>query len=152
MAFVLLLCRVFVAFGATGPIPPTERVSRWRWLARIRPDVHSSHRPGARNNTHGGIVGTTEEDPMDIDEGVVAELQRRLRRIEGQVRGIQNMLAEERECRDVVTQIAAAAKALEQVGFRLLASGLASCLQDPEQSEAEGYPVSEVERLFLKLA
>ncbi len=89
---------------------------------------------------------------MDIDEGVVAELQRRLRRIEGQVRGIQNMLAEERECRDVVTQIAAAAKALEQVGFRLLASGLASCLQDPEQSEAEGYPVSEVERLFLKLA
>ena len=89
---------------------------------------------------------------MDIDEDVVAALQRRLRRIEGQVRGIQNMLAEERECRDVVTQIAAAAHALEQVGFRLLASGLTSCLQDPEQSEADGYSVAEVERLFLKLA
>jgi DNA-binding FrmR family transcriptional regulator len=89
---------------------------------------------------------------MEIAEDVVAELQRRLRRIEGQVRGIQNMLAEERECRDVVTQIAAAAKALEQVGFRLLASGLTSCLQDPEQSEADGYSVTEVERLFLKLA
>ncbi len=62
------------------------------------------------------------------------------------------MLDEERECRDVVTQIAAAAKALEQVGFRLLASGLTSCLQAPEQSEAEGYSVAEVERLFLKLA
>lgn len=89
---------------------------------------------------------------MEIDPEVLGELQRRLRRVEGQVRGIQNMLAEERECRDVVTQIAAASRALEQVGFRLLASGLTSCLQDPERSAAEGYPVAEVERLFLRLA
>ena len=89
---------------------------------------------------------------MEIDNDVKAELQRRLARIEGQVRGIQNMLAEDRECRDVVTQIAAASKALEQVGFRLLASGLTSCLQDPEQAEADGYPIAEVEKLFLKLA
>ena len=89
---------------------------------------------------------------MEIDVDVKAELQRRLARIEGQVRGIQNMLAEDRECRDVVTQIAAASKALEQVGFRLLASGLTQCLHDPEQAEADGYPVAEVEKLFLKLA
>ena len=88
---------------------------------------------------------------MEIDGDVKIELQRRLARIEGQVRGIQNMLAEDRECRDVVTQIAAAAKALETVGFRLLASGLTSCLQDPEKAAAEGYPVAEVEKLFLKL-
>ncbi len=89
---------------------------------------------------------------MEIDADVKTELHRRLARIEGQVRGIQNMLAEDRECRDVVTQIAAAAKALETVGFRLVASGLTSCLQDPEKSAAEGYPVAEVEKLFLKLA
>ncbi len=89
---------------------------------------------------------------MEISPDVMEELQRRLRRVEGQVRGIQNMLTEERECRDVITQIAAASRALEQVGFRLLASGLTSCLQDPEKSEAEGYPVAEVERLFLKLS
>lgn len=89
---------------------------------------------------------------MEIKPDVLGELQRRLRRVEGQVRGIQNMLAEERECRDVITQIAAASRALEQVGFRLLASGLTSCLQDPEQSTADGYSVAEVERLFLKLA
>ena len=89
---------------------------------------------------------------MEIDGEVKTELQRRLARIEGQVRGIQNMLAEDRECRDVVTQIAAASKALEQVGFRLLASGLTTCLQDPVKAEAEGYPVAEVEKLFLKLA
>ena len=89
---------------------------------------------------------------MKLNDEVKGELGKRLRRIEGQVRGIQNMLAEDRECRDVVTQLAAATKALEQVGFRMLASGLASCLEDPEKAAAEGYPINEVERLFLKLA
>jgi len=89
---------------------------------------------------------------MQLSTETIDDLQRRLRRVEGQVRGIQVMLAEQRECRDVVTQLAAATKALEQVGFRLLASGLTNCLQDPEAAEADGYPVEEVERLFLKLA
>ncbi len=89
---------------------------------------------------------------MEIPETTVTDLLKRLRRIEGQVRGIQNMLVEARECRDVVTQIAAANKALEQVGFKLMAAGLTHCLQDPERAAAEGYPLDEVERLFLKLA
>jgi DNA-binding FrmR family transcriptional regulator len=94
----------------------------------------------------------TETHAMEIDSDVKTELRRRLARIEGQVRGIQNMLVEDRDCRDVVTQIAAASKALDQVGFRLVASGLTTCLQDPDKAEAEGYPVAEVEKLFLKLA
>ena len=89
---------------------------------------------------------------MQIEEEVIAELRTRLRRIEGQVRGIQAMLDDGRECRDVVTQIAAATKALEQVGFRMLASGLASCLENPKKSAAEGYSLADVEKLFLKLA
>ena len=89
---------------------------------------------------------------MEFPDDVVSDLQRRLRRVEGQVRGIQAMLDERRECRDVVTQVAAATKALEQVGFRLLASGLTQCLEDPARAEADGYPIAEVERLFLKLA
>ena len=78
--------------------------------------------------------------------------QSRLRRIEGQVRGIQAMLEEDRECRDIVTQLAAATKALEQVGFKMLASGLASCLENPEKSAAEGYSIDVVEKMFLKLS
>ncbi|MBU6329379.1 MAG: metal-sensitive transcriptional regulator [Acidobacteria bacterium] len=89
---------------------------------------------------------------MRIDDEVRTDLHTRLRRIEGQVRGIQAMLAEDRECRDIVTQIAAVTRAMEQVGFRMLASGLTTCLQDPERAAAEGYPIDEVERLFLKLA
>ncbi len=88
---------------------------------------------------------------MKIDDEVKADLQRRLRRIEGQVRGIQKMLDEDRGCRDVVTQLAAVTKAMEQVGFKMLASGLVSCIQDPDRAAAEGYPIEEVERLFLRL-
>ena len=88
---------------------------------------------------------------MQPEPETIDDLTRRLRRVEGQVRGIQAMLDDGRECRDVVTQIAAATKALEQVGFKLLASGLTQCLRAPEQAEADGYPVEEVERLFLKL-
>ena len=89
---------------------------------------------------------------MEFSDDVKDDLHKRLRRVEGQIRGIQAMLAEDRECRDVVTQIAAATKALEQVGFRLLAAGLTSCLADPARAEAEGYPIAEVERMFMKLA
>jgi DNA-binding FrmR family transcriptional regulator len=89
---------------------------------------------------------------MEIREEVKTELHKRLRRIEGQVRGIQAMLEEDRECRDIVTQLAAATKALEQVGFKMLASGLASCLENPEKSAAEGYSLDVVEKMFLKLS
>jgi DNA-binding FrmR family transcriptional regulator len=44
-------------------------------------------------------------------------------------------LNEVRECRDVVTQISAANKALEQAGFRLVAAGLTYCVANPEQAE-----------------
>ncbi len=89
---------------------------------------------------------------IQLDELTLAELQRRLRRVEGQVRGIQQMLAEGRDCRELVTQIAAANKALEQVGFRLVAAGLTWCLDDPERSAAAGYEVADVQKMFLKLA
>lgn len=89
---------------------------------------------------------------MELPEETVADLQRRLRRIEGQVRGIQQMLGEQRDCRDVVTQISAANKALEQAGFVLVAAGLTWCLSDPERSAAEGYALADVQKMFTKLA
>lgn len=88
---------------------------------------------------------------MKLPEETTADLLRRLRRIEGQVRGIQTMLTEERECADVVTQIAAASKALEQVGFRLVASGLTYCVNNPDEAAESGYDLARVERLFMKI-
>lgn len=89
---------------------------------------------------------------MNLPDETIDDLLKRLRRVEGQVRGVQQMLVDGRECRDVVTQISAARKALDQAGFRLVASGLAYCLDNPEQAAAEGYGVDEVQRMFTKLA
>lgn len=89
---------------------------------------------------------------MELPDDVVNDLQKRLRRAEGQVRAVQRMLDEKAECRDVLIQLSAATKALEQAGFKLLAAGLQYCLQHPEEAEASGYPLAEVERLFMKLA
>ena len=70
----------------------------------------------------------------------------------GQVRGVQQMLAEGRDCRDIVTQLSAVTKALDQAGFVLVAAGLTWCLSDPERAAAEGYELEDVKKMFLKLA
>ncbi len=89
---------------------------------------------------------------INFDDATLADLQLRLRRIEGQVRGLQQMLIDGRECRELVTQIAAANKALEQVGFHLVSAGLTWCLEHPDQSAAAGYKLADVQKMFLKLA
>lgn len=89
---------------------------------------------------------------MELPEETVRDLMRRLRRVEGQVRGVHQMLAEGRDCREIVTQMSAANKALEQAGFLLVAAGLTWCLQDPERSAAEGYELGDVQKMFTKLA
>jgi len=89
---------------------------------------------------------------VQIPEETTADLVKRLRRIEGQVRGIQSMLTEQRDCADVVTQIAAANKALEQVGFKLVASGLTYCVSNPEEAAASGYDLARVEKMFTKIS
>lgn len=89
---------------------------------------------------------------MQLPDETTDDLTRRLRRIEGQVRGIQQMLSENRECRDIVAQVSAASKALDQVGFKLLATGLSHCLADPAAAARNGFDLAEVEKLFLKLA
>ncbi len=57
-------------------------------------------------------------------------LVRRLHRIEGQVRGIERMVEEDRYCIDILTQIAAVKTALEQVGVRVLEDHVTHCVHD----------------------
>ena len=54
----------------------------------------------------------------------------RLRRIEGQVRGLQRMISEDEYCIDVLTQIASVSKALQGVGLGLLDEHLNHCVTD----------------------
>jgi DNA-binding FrmR family transcriptional regulator len=89
---------------------------------------------------------------MEIPENVVSDVRKRLRRAAGQVQAIDRMLEEGRECREVVTQISAASKALEQAGFKLLAAGLTYCVERPDEAQSAGYSLDDVERMFMKLA
>ena len=58
------------------------------------------------------------------------QLTKRLRRVEGQVRGIQQMIEDDRYCIDVITQVSAATKALQAVALELLGSHLSSCVRE----------------------
>ncbi len=63
-----------------------------------------------------------------------ADYQRRLRRIEGQVRGITRMVDEEAYCIDILTQVSAATKALEAVALGLLEEHLTHCVADASRA------------------
>ncbi|MDO5535507.1 MAG: metal-sensitive transcriptional regulator [Propionibacteriaceae bacterium] len=66
--------------------------------------------------------------------------QRRLRRIEGQARGLQRMVEEEKYCIDILTQISAMTKALQSVALELLEDHMAHCVV---AAAREGGPAAE---------
>ena len=62
---------------------------------------------------------------------------RRLRRIEGQVRGLQRLIAEDTYCIDVLTQISSVTKSLQSVGLGLLDEHLRHCVRDAVSDDAD---------------
>ena len=81
---------------------------------------------------------------------------KRLRRIEGQVRGIQRMVSEDAYCIDVLTQVAAIKRALEGVSLLLLDDHMRSCVvdaarsDDPERADAVMTEVTDAVGRLLK--
>ena len=65
---------------------------------------------------------------------VLDQLQKRLRRIEGQVRGVQRMLDEDRDCRDIVQQLGAIRSAVQQAGLEVMRAYANQCLSDPNST------------------
>lgn len=88
---------------------------------------------------------------MQFPEEVSEDVLNRLSRAEGQIRGIQRLLQDGADCKDVVTQLTAAQAALHRAGLRLMAAGMRYCLIDPDRAEAEGMTPTQMEDLFLKL-
>jgi DNA-binding FrmR family transcriptional regulator len=98
----------------------------------------------ARNN----CLPTNKGELMQIDAEVVGDITNRLRRARGQIDGVLAMIEDGRSCKDVVTQLAAASKALDRAGFKIIASGIRQCMND------DNAPMTpeELEKLFLSLA
>jgi len=88
--------------------------------------------------------GTTdgERRALAVDPDIKAGVLTRLRRIEGQVRGLQRMVEQERYCTDVITQMTSVQEALRGVGRELLRNHLKHCAStairsdDPAATEA----------------
>ncbi|WP_435865970.1 metal-sensitive transcriptional regulator [Streptomyces wedmorensis] len=74
----------------------------------------------------------------------------RLRRAQGQLAAVIAMVESGRDCKDVVTQLAAVSKALDRAGFKIVASGMRQCLAD--DSDTPPMTQEELEKLFLALA
>lgn len=89
---------------------------------------------------------------MKLEENASDDVIKRLRRVEGQIGGIVRMLEERRDCADIVTQLAAASRALDRAGFKLLATGMKQCMSAAAAGEAEPMPAEQLEKLFLSLA
>jgi DNA-binding FrmR family transcriptional regulator len=61
------------------------------------------------------------------------KLIKRLQRIEGQTRGVRRMIEEDRECQDILTQLAAIRGAAHQVSIMVVEEYTLNCLNDPDQ-------------------
>lgn len=84
---------------------------------------------------------------MQLEPNELNAVVKRLKRAQGQLGGIIKMIEEERDCQEVVTQLAAVSKAIDRAGFAVIAAGLSQCLR--EEAEPD---LSQLEKLFLSLA
>ncbi|MFI1461912.1 metal-sensitive transcriptional regulator [Nocardia carnea] len=86
------------------------------------------------------------------DENTIAPVLNRLRRAHGQLAGVIAMIEAGRDCKDVVTQLAAVSRALDRAGFKIVATGLRECLDRQGEEDTDPLTVDELEKLFLALA
>jgi CsoR family transcriptional regulator, copper-sensing transcriptional repressor len=89
---------------------------------------------------------------LRLDRDTETAIQARLRRIEGQVAGLQRMLEGGRDCAEIAQQVAAARAALDRVAIDLIAAGLERCVR----MEADGRPqaaaaLAKLKQTFLML-
>ncbi|CAM5547696.1 MULTISPECIES: metal-sensitive transcriptional regulator [Streptomyces] len=93
---------------------------------------------------------------LDLAGAELKAVLNRLRRAQGQIAGVIRMIEEGRDCEEVVTQLAAASRALDRAGFAIIATGLQQCLTDIEDGRKDGEDRdamrARLEKLFLSLA
>jgi DNA-binding FrmR family transcriptional regulator len=87
---------------------------------------------------------------VELNPDEMGAVINRLRRAQGQIGGILRMIDEGRDCKDIVTQLAAANRALDRAGFAIIATGLKQCLSESDGKESVDFKT--MEKLFLSLA
>ena len=86
------------------------------------------------------------------DEDSIAAVLNRLRRAQGQLNGVISMIEQGRDCKDVVTPLAAVSRALDRAGFKIVATGLRECIAGTGPDGENPMTEAELEKLFMTLA
>ena len=84
------------------------------------------------------------------DPEVIKKVMDRLRRIEGQARGVQRMLEEGRPCSEIIMQLSAMRNAINKAAATLIVENLEACLLDEGEMDPKE-AIAEAKKLFLSL-
>ena len=85
-----------------------------------------------------------------INEETRKDVLPRLRKIEGQIKGIHKMIEKERYCIDIINQVTAAQRALDQVSLRVMKRHIESCVTDAIKSDGSGSIIGELMETIYK--
>lgn len=105
-------------------------------------DLERDARPNATEHASCGCSASDDEcgdgrKAVGVDPAAKERNLKRLRRIEGQVRGLQRMVEEDRYCADILTQIASVNEALRSVGRELMRNHLRHCVASAVRTGGE---------------
>ena len=89
---------------------------------------------------------------MNLEADSLTDVVVRLRRAQGQLGGVIQMIENERDCADVIAQLAAVSRALDRAGFKIIATGMEKCLQEGTEPEQAKLDRAQLEKLFMSLA
>ena len=88
---------------------------------------------------------------MAVEDDNKQAILRRLNRVEGQIRGIIRMVEEEKDCEDVLTQVAAARAAMNRIGIQIITRRMKECFKDDSPASTEE-AIAEAIEIFLRFS
>ncbi len=122
------------------------------------PATKSTLRRAAVRNRQASAYCACDAEPrkvLGVDPSIKETNRKRLRRIEGQVRGLQKMVEDDRYCADIITQVASVQEALRGVGRNLMRNHLRHCaakaLRSSKRDEAEAMYDELLELIYAHL-
>ncbi|MBX0358131.1 metal-sensitive transcriptional regulator [Halobacillus sp. Nhm2S1] len=77
-------------------------------------------------------------------------MKNRVKRLEGQLRGVLKMMEDNKDCKDVITQLSASRSAIDRAIGLVVSSNLVECIQDAEDQENKEASINEAVQLLVK--
>ncbi|MBN8236266.1 metal-sensitive transcriptional regulator [Halobacillus kuroshimensis] len=77
-------------------------------------------------------------------------MKNRVKRLEGQLRGVLKMMEEDKDCKDVITQLSASRSAIDRTIGLVVSSNLVECIQEADQQDDKEASINEAVQLLVK--